>query len=156
MSLPLLLPYNFFLDNELDYDGAPIEFPNPANIADADAFEELAQNDTFFVTTNTNQPTIDKSPLMPEGLEQLPNDMEVGSTGAMPTVVVNCFPSASAGALIHGMPCGNPIYKSQQDADGDSTWSPFISQCDWLFACWAKIYGLTSSVVTELLAIPEV
>jgi len=152
----MLPPYKIFLDDKLDHDGAPIESPDPADIADADAFEELEQNDTSFVTTNTNQPAIDKSPHTPEGPEQLPNDMEVGSTGVMQTVVVDRFPSASAGAPIHDMPCGNPIYDSQRDADGDSTWSPFMSQCDWLFACWAKMRGPTSSAVTELLAIPEV
>ena len=71
-------------------------------------------------------------------------------------VVIDHFPFASAGAPLHGMPHRNHIYKSQQGADGDSIWSPFTSQCDWLFACWAKMCGSTSSAVTELLAIPEV
>ena len=167
MLPPTLLSYKIFLDGDgLDHDGAPIEYddpanvtdeaPDPADIADADAFEELAQNNTCFVTTNTNQPTINESPHMLEGLEQLPNDMEAGSTGVIPTVVIDHFPSASAGALIHGMPCRNPSYESQRGADGDSTWSPFTSQCDWLFVRWAKMRGPTSLAVTELLAIPEV
>jgi len=167
MLPPALPSYKIFLDGDgLDHDGARIEYddpadvadeaPDPADIADADAFEELAQNNTCFVTTNTDQPTINESPHVPEGPEQLPNDMEAGSTGAMPTVVINHFPSASAGAPIHGMPRGNPSYESQRGADGDSTWSPFTSQCDWLFVRWAKMRGPTSSAVTELLAIPEV
>jgi len=167
MLPPALPSYKIFLDGDgLDHDGAPIEYddpadvadeaPDPANITDTDTFEELAQNNTCFVTTNTDQPTIDKSPCVPEGLEQLPNDMEAGSTGAMPTVVINHFPSASAGAPIHSMPHGNPSYESQRGADGDSTWSPFTSQYDWLFARWAKMRGPTSSAVMELLAIPEV
>ena len=167
MLPPALPSYKIFLDGDgLDHDGTPIKYddpadvadeaPDPADIANADAFEELAQNNTCFVTTNTDQPTINESPCMPEGPEQLPNDMEAGSTGAMPTVVINHFPSASTGSLIHSMPHGNPSYKSQWGADGDSTWSPFTSQCDLLFACWAKMCGPTSLAVTELLAIPEV
>jgi len=122
MLPPTLLSYKKNLDGDgLDHNGAPIEYddpadvadeaPDPANIADTDAFEELAQNNTCFVTTNTDQPTINESPHVPEGPEQLPNDMEAGSTGAMPTVVIDHFPSASAGAPIHGM-CYNPPYFS--------------------------------------------
>jgi len=55
----------FFLDgNELDHNGAPIEYanpanitneaPDPANIANADAFEELAQNNQNFAMTTPN------------------------------------------------------------------------------------------------------
>ena len=82
--------------------------------------------------------------------------MEAGYTEVMPTVVIDHFPFASAGAPLHSMPCGNPPYRSQQGVDGDSIWSPFTSQRDWLFARWAKMRGPTSSAVTELLAIPEV
>jgi hypothetical protein len=82
--------------------------------------------------------------------------MKVGNTDAMPTVVIDHFPSMSAGAPIHGVPHGNSVYESQQGTDGESIWSSFISKCDWLFAHWAKMHGPTSSAVTELLAIPEV
>ena len=74
----------------------------------------------------------------------------------MPAVVIDPFPSASAGAPIDGMSRGNPIYESQQGEDGDLIWYPFQSECDWLLARWAKMCGPTSSAVTELLAIPEV
>ena len=157
----------FFSDgDELDHDGAPMEYgdpadianetPDPADIADADAFEELAQNGRNFATTTPDQLTINESPDTPDAPERLPNDSEAGNTEAAPAVVVDHFPFASAGAPLHGMPHGNPIYDSQQGADGDSIWSPFTSQCDWLFARWAKMRGPTSSAVTELLAIPEV
>ena len=106
--------------------------------------------------TTLDQPTTDESLDMPDAPVQVPDDMEAGIMEAMPTIVINHFPSASAGAPIPGMPCGNSIYESQQGTDGDSLWSPFISQCDWLFAHWAKMCGSTSSAVTELLAIPEV
>jgi len=153
---PRLPPYKKFIDDELDHDGTPVGSLDPADIADADAFEELAQNNHFFATTTPDQPTIDESPDMPDALEQLPNDMEAGSMEAMSAVVVDCFPSVGAGAPIHGMPRGYSVYESQRGADGDSIWSPFTSECDWLFAHWAKTRGSTSSAVTELLAIPEV
>jgi hypothetical protein len=157
--LPDLPSYEKIADgDELDHDGAPIESPDPADIADADAFEELGQNQPFFATTTPDQPALNESLSldMPDAPEQLPNDMEAGNIAAVLTVVVDRFPSASAGAPIHGMPRRNSVYESQRGTDGDSIWSPFRSQCDWLFARWAKMRGPTSSSVTELLAIPEV
>jgi len=152
----MLPPYKNFVVDELDHNGTPVQSPDPADIADADAFEELAPNDHCFTMTTLYQPTIDESPDMPDAPEQLPNGMGVGSTEGMPTVVIDHFPSASTGAPIDDMPCRNSVYESQQGADGNAIWSPFTSRCDWLFACWAKMRGSTSSAVAELLAIPEV
>ena len=171
--LPRMQPShkNFLGNDELDHDGTPIISPDPANIAnadaeeqdpdpadiaDADAFEELAQNDQGFVTLAPDQSIINESADVPHASEAMPNDIEAGNTEAMPTVVIDRFPSAGAGAPIDGMPHRNSIYESQQGMDGDSTWYPFASQCDWLVARWAKMRGPTSSAVTELLAIPEV
>ena len=140
-------------DDELDHDGAPFDSPDPADITNADAFEELGQNYPFFATTIPDQPALDESLDMPDAPEQLPNDTEVGNTEA---IIIEHFPSASAGAPIPGMQQGDSVYESQRGADGDSIWSPFVSECDWVFARWAKTRGPTSSAVTELLAIPEV
>ena len=134
---------------DTDSDEEP---PDPADIADTDAFEELGQNNHFVATRTPDLLTIDESPDTPDAPEELPNDMEAGNADTMPEVVIDHFPLASAGAPIHGMPCGNSVYKS----DRESIWSPFTSRCDWLFARWAKMRGPTSSAVTELLAIPEV
>ena len=165
---------NFLGDDELDRDGAPIvtpdpaniadadtngvqiESPDPADIADADAFEELTQNSQDFAMTTPDQLTTNEPLDLPDTPEELPNDMEAGNMEAGPTVVIDRFPSPSAGAPIDGMSCGNSPYESQWGVDGDSIWSPFTSQCDWLFARWAKMRGPTSSAVTELLGIPEV
>jgi len=152
----MLPPYIKFLVDELDHDGTPVESPDPADIADADAFEELAPHGCFFPMTTLDQPAIDESPDMPDAPEQLPNGMGAGNTEGMPTVVINHFPSASAGAPINDMQRRNSMYESQHSADGDAIWSPFTSQSDWLFARWAKMRGSTSSAVAELLAIPEV
>ena len=121
-------------DDELDLNGAPTESPDPADIANADAFKELAQNNQFVATTTPNQPAIDESPDMPDAPGQCPDDTEVGNTEAMPMVIIDCFPSVSAGAPIHDMQCGHSVYKSHCDTCGNSIWSPFSSECDWLFA----------------------
>jgi len=152
----MLLHYKKFLVDKLDHDGTPVKSPDPADIADTNAFEELAPHGHFFPMTTLNQPAIDESPDMPDAPEQLPNGMGVGNTEGMPTVVINHFPLASAGAPINDMRRGNSMYESQHSADGDTIWSPFTSQSDWLFARWAKMHGSTSSAVAELLAIPEV
>jgi hypothetical protein len=142
--------------DELDLDGALNESPDPADVADADAFEELAQNNQNFATTTPDQPAINESPDIPDAPNQRPNTMEAGNTEAMLTVVIDHFPSASAGAPIYGMQRGHPVYESRRGTHGDSIWSPFMSECDWSFAQWAKMRGPTSSAVTELLAIPGV
>ena len=155
--MPLVLPpYKKIIGDELDHDGTPLEYPDLADITDADAFEELAQNHFSFPMTTLDQPATDESLDIPDAPVQVPNDMEAGTTEAMPTIVIDHFPSASAGAPIPDMPHGNSVYESQRGGDGDSIWSPFTSECDWLFTHWAKMRGSTSSAVTELLAIPEV
>ena len=73
-------------------------------------------------------------------------------------VFIEHFPSSNAGAAIsdnqgfiktdydcYKMQCGN--------VDG---YAPFASQIDWEIACWAKVHGLTSAAVTELLGIEGV
>jgi hypothetical protein len=90
------------LDNDLD-DGDPTEYPDPADIADADAFEELTQNNRFIARTTPDQPTNDESPDMPDPPEEQSNEIEAGNSEAMPTVVIDRFPSANTGAPIHGM-----------------------------------------------------
>lgn len=73
-----------------------------------------------------------------------------------PVLIVDSFPSGSAGAPIaDGSPnCMGP--GSAQELPRHNIWAPFRSQQDWEIARWAKRHGTTSSAVTELLAIPEV
>ena len=152
----MLLPYEKFLVDKLDHNRTPVESPDLTDIANTDTFEELAPHSCFFAITTLGQPTINKSLDMPDAPEQLPNGMGVGNTEGMPTVVINHFPSASAGVPINNMRCRNSMYELQQSTDRDTIWSLFTSQSDWLFAHWAKMYGSISSAVAELLAIPEV
>ena len=50
-----------------------------------------------------------------------------------------------------------PGFQPLQDGLGaENIWAPFQSQCDWVFAQWAKNRGPGSMAVTELLAIDGV
>ena len=131
-----------------------------ADVADADAFEALQQGDGISTATSLpDQPAIDESLVIPEAegsIEQEP-EIETGILSTGSTLVIDQFPFGSPGAPIPGIPQGRSTYELHQAAvGGDTVWAPFQSQCDWLFAHWAKMRGPTSSAVTDLLAIPEV
>ena len=49
---------------------------------------------------------------------------------------------------------GDPINNTGHGALEDLIWAPFHSEHDWDIAYWAKRHNLTSSAMTELLAIP--
>jgi hypothetical protein len=75
------------------------------------------------------------------------------------SVFIDRFPFGNPGAPISGPSgtCqGSPIDDTGCAALGDLIWAPFDSKHDWDIACWAKRHSLTSSAITELLAIPEV
>lgn len=132
--------------------------PDPTDVADADAFEELTGNVDFPSGGAIDRAPVDNS--LPDDLEdpqQQTNPIEAGAfeTGTT-AVVVDRFPSESAGAPIPGIPRGLSQYESHQAMHRGSVWAPFRTQCDWEVACWAKSCGATSSAVTNLLAIPEV
>ena len=135
------------IDESLDMLDAE-QLPNDMEAGNTETMPDAEQLPNDMEAGNTET--------MPDVPEQLPNDIEACNIEAMLTVVIDRFPSASAGAPIPGMPCSNPVYEPQQGTDGDSIWSPFMSQCNWLFARWAKMRGPISSAVMELLAIPEV
>ena len=110
-GVPNVSSDSFDIANEsLDPFNHPFNLTNkshdPGNIANTDAFKELAQNQTCFAMITPNQSTLNELQDMADVPEQLPNDMEVGNTEVVPTVVIDHFPSASAGAPIDGMPHG--------------------------------------------------
>jgi hypothetical protein len=124
---------------------------------DADAFEVLQQGSGISTATALpDQPAINESLVIPEGLTEEASEIEAGISSTGSVLVVDQFPFGSPGAPIPGVPQGRSLYESHQAAIGDSAWAPFQSECDWLFAHWAKMRGPTSSAVTDLLAIPEV
>ena len=93
-------------------------------------------------------------PLLRAG--HLPARAEAEDSGV---VIIDRFPFGSPGAPITGPHDGATKNGSRPvgvGPRGDSIWAPFRSECDWEFARWAKLSGLSSSAITDLLAIPEV
>ena len=70
--------------------------------------------------------------------------------------IIDRFPIASTGTPIAGPHDTSAMNEASLVDPEESVWAPFRSQCDWEFAHWAKMRGLTSSAVTDLLTIPEV
>jgi hypothetical protein len=148
----------FTVDDAQDINVDTVKTPDPANVADTDAFKELTRSIDF-----PSGGGIDCAPVenpLPDDLEnpqQQTNPIEAGAfeTGTTVVVVVR-FPSESAGAPIPGVPRGSSRYELHRAMHRGSVWEPFWTQCDWEVARWAKSCGATSSAVTNLLAIPEV
>ena len=148
--------YDLASDQDSD-DVDTIETPDPADVMDADAFEELTQSIDISSRRAINCIPVDNLPDNLEDRQQQTNTIEAGALETQTTaVVIDHFPSESAGTPIPGIPPGSSRYKSDQAAHGGSVWAPFWTQCDWEVAHWVKSYGVTSSMVTKLLAIPEV
>ena len=103
-------------DSNSNFEGGLDSTPDAADIADADAFEELAQNIDFLseLAPISNQPTIDNLPGAPtlNHVEAQPNQHEADNMGMAPIVVIDHFPSGQAGAPIPGMARGSSIYES--------------------------------------------
>jgi hypothetical protein len=143
--------------SDTSYD--PPDGPDPADVADADAYEELTRNDS--TTINSDQMAVGDALGIPE-----PTDLE-DETGVedhdrltppqeMSTLVVDKFPFGNPGMPIPDKPHGLSVYESWQATSVTSPWAPFRSELDWNVARWVKMCGPTSTAVTELLAIPGV
>ena len=134
-----------------DFNAVSIEEPDPADLADADALQEMLFGTS--TPSTRDQGTVDEAPadLTPqtEGGEGDQTDML--DSEAASAVVVERFSFGTPGA---------PIPDRHQEPSArspeDSPWAPFRSQLDWEVARWAKLRGLTSTAVAELLAIPGV
>jgi len=131
--------------------------PNATDMIDADIFEIITQSHTSgalnsdLMVPNPEQIPLAKVELPPE---ILPNPLEQRSTDACP-LVTEQFPHGNPGALINSMQ-GYSIYESSQDALGGFVWAPFQSKSDWRLAHWAKMHKVSSSVLSDLFAIPDV
>lgn len=75
-------------------------------------------------------------------------------------VFIEHFPLGSAGQPIlnQGQPDADyNVYRCQfAGSDGASIYHPFASKMDWEVARWAKVHGITSTAVSELLGIEGV
>ena len=126
---------------------------------DANTFEILSLDDppssaSIFEVEPPNGDLLSAPP--PEHSSDIPIQPEIGSSENDSTLIVERFPHGQPGAPVVGIPPGTTVYESSRDMLGESVWAPFQSQCDWELAYWAKTHGPTSSVVTDLLAIPGV
>lgn len=136
---------------------------NAEDVADANTYEALSRcQDPPPPNSTTQAPSAPLPPPSshPDATDH-PDYSVAAVTGLMagcetPVLIVDSFPSGSAGAPIaDGSPnCMGP--GSAQELPRHNIWAPFRSQQDWEIARWAKRHGTTSSAVTELLAIPEV
>jgi hypothetical protein len=141
-----------------DISDDPPDLPDPADVADADAYEELLRDNS---TILHDQMTVGDASGIQEPTERY-DQSEVGDHAdltppqGMSTLVVDQFPFGSAGMPIPDKPQGSSAYESWQAAFTDSPWAPFHSELEWNVARWVKTRGPSSTAATELLAIPVV
>ena len=143
--------------NYMGLDDISNDLPDPADAADADAYE-LIHNDS--TTINSNRTTVGGASDLTEQ-DESDDQTEVADEALTPpqgmsTVVVDQFPFGSPGMPIPDKPRGSSVYESWRAASVDSPWAPFQSEVEWNVARWVKMRGQTSTAVTELLAIPGV
>jgi hypothetical protein len=137
----------------------PTESLEPSDITDADAFEALAQRNSRSTITS-NQDAIDANTAAE--VSNVPTEQttpfNIPDLETSATVVISCFPFGMAGTPIPSASVtqGSLAHKLDEATSLQSVWAPFVSQCDWQVAQWAKMHGSTSSAVTDLLAIEEV
>src|SRR6266702_238344 len=135
-------------DNNADSADADND-TDPADATDADLLEVLA-NDHSATNPEQDHPVEVQSPA-PSPIEQQPPTPlpthstlpDADSLDAPPQLVVDRFPQGSPGAPIPGEHQGSSVYHTSRVAFGASVWAPFHSQCDWEFAYWAKMRGVT-------------
>ena len=143
-------------NNTTDGDG----MPNTTDTTDADIFEIITQTRTGgFPDLDLTPPNCEQIPSESAESDSLPknppNLVEPSSADTLPQVVVEYFPFGNPGVPINTMQ-DSSVYESRQEMFGGSVWAPFQSDSDWQVTRWAKINGISSSAVTELLAIPNV
>src|SRR5260221_4110060 len=147
-------------DNNADGDDAP----ETADRMDADVFEIITQTDR--TSLDSGLPALNAEQIPSESAKSAESDSPPENTSNLDEarvpdahpqapVVVDDFLFGSPGAPINGMQ-GCSTYESRQETLGGSVWAPFQSECDWRVAHWAKVNGITSSAITDLLAIPDV
>jgi len=144
--------YIFTDIDAVDPEEDPSGSTDPADVMDADAFEALTQRNHHPRTTIPNQRAVDTTAELSNIPIEEPIPFNVPDAEMLPTVVIDRFPLGNAGTQIPGIARGS----NDDMAAAQSVWAPFVSQCDWQVAHWAKMRGSTSSAMTDLLAIGEV
>jgi len=144
--------YIFTDIDAIDPEEDPSGSTDPADVTDADAFEALTQCNHHPRMTIPNQHAVDTTAELSNIPIEEPIPFNMPDAEMLPTVVIDCFLLGNAGAQIPSIACGS----NDDMAAVQSVWAPFVSQYDWQVAHWAKMCGLTSSAMTDLLAIGEV
>lgn len=136
---------------EVGHTDAPADPDDPADVADANTFEAMNQDQISSPTTVAPESSGPQSSMPPpdDTIESGTCDAEARST-----IFVDRFPHGHPGAPLSSEQVS--VFESVQNGLGESIWAPFRSQGDWEIARWAKMRGPTSTALTELLAIPEV
>lgn len=140
--------------------------PDPADVADADAYEELLRESLATTLPDpTTLPEVPEIPNLTQWEDQTEEDNQAdlapsqGCDGCQGTsTVVDEFPFGSPGMPIPDKSRGSTVYESRQAASTstDSLWAPFRSEFEWKIARWMKMHGQTSTSLTKLLSIPGV
>ena len=71
-------------------------------------------------------------------------------------VFVKHFPSSNAGAAIYEGSIAADYDYYQKQCGNSKEYAPFASRMNWDIARWAKLHGITSTAVSELLGIKGV
>ncbi|KAI9440231.1 hypothetical protein BJY52DRAFT_1229557 [Lactarius psammicola] len=136
--------------SSVGYDSDQMD--DPADTADANAFETMFQDQNLGRVTPEHDPPCGRlSPTPPpDAIEP-----ETHNSEARSSLFIDRFPHGHPGAPVSGTGQAS-VFEAMHNTTGDLIWAPFRSQCDWEIARWAKMRGPTSTAVMELLAIPEV
>jgi hypothetical protein len=121
-------------DDLSDSEGVYDEPHEPADITDADAFEELLRGNS--TPADAIHPTVDDTLGTPEDATQDTDQIELDDhpdTADQETVsgiIVDRFPFGNPGAPIPGKPQGSSVYETLREMHVDTPWAPFSSQLD--------------------------
>lgn len=141
-------------NNNVDGDGTP----NTTNSMDANILQIIMQIQTNeFLDLESTVPNPDQilSAKLESPPKNLANPVKPSSAGTHPEEAIEHFPHRKPGTPINDLQ-GSSIYKSSQEGLGETVWVPFQSKIKWDFAYWVKSNRLSSSVLADLLAIPDV
>ena len=115
----------FSVDDNQGLEEPSGETLDPTDVADAHAFEELTGSIDLSSGMAVDHLSGTSSPGVLEGPELQTNHAEAATFETGTTVIIDRFPSCSAGTPIPGIPRGSSIYDTRCAALSDSDWAPF-------------------------------
>jgi len=128
-----------------DYQERDLPWPAEAEL-DEDNEDVLSDDDYMDIDVDRHQGGLLNHEAMPDHSEGADN------------ISIEHFPSSNAGAAI---PDDQGFVETDYDrylsqCGNINEYAPFASQIEWDIAHWAKVHGITSTAVTELLGIKGV